>query len=141
MRTPVINRGFIFQSFAKALFSNTPDSADIPPTIPPIKAVISSSRIQFGSWKSVAIRFASILSLGTVLKSARIVQTINTPAKPDQNDLAGVLPINNAGKNAAIATTHQGKKYPLANDNISMMKNSIVVFLINKYRHAETSSA
>jgi hypothetical protein len=124
----VLSRGIFFIGyfvFAKARFNSTPDIADIPPTMPPINAVTIRSNIQFGNWKSVATRLASMLSLGTVLNSARTVHTINTPKKPAKNDFAGVLPINNAGKKAAIATTHQGRKYPLAKVNIRMMKNSI----------------
>jgi len=82
-----------------------------------------------------------MLSLGMLLKSASIVQVINTAAKPAPKDRAGVLPINSAGRKAAMAITHQGKKKPLAKVNIRMMKNSMVVSILMMFRHAELVSA
>lgn len=108
-----------------ALLTSAPDNADIPPTKPPIKAVTINNNIQFGSFISVATLFASMLSLGMDLKSAIAAHTMNTAENPAKKDLAGVLPMNNAGKKAAIATIHQGRKYPPAKVNIRMMKNNI----------------
>jgi len=93
-----------------AFFNKTPDHADIPPTRPPINAVINNKSIQFGNWNIVATRFAKIWSLGMLLNKAKVVQTIKTAPKPDQNDCPEVLPIKKPLKKAAIATTHQGKK-------------------------------
>lgn len=102
--------GHFYLLFANAFLTRTPDNADIPPTKPPIKAVITSNKTQFGRCISVATLFASILSFGIDLNKAIAAQTINTAEKPAKKDLAGVLPINSAGKNAAIATTHHGRK-------------------------------
>jgi hypothetical protein len=62
-----------------------------------------------------------------LLNRANTIHTINTARKPDQNACPGVLPVKKAAEKAAIATTHQGKKKPLANDNMSIMRNNIIL--------------
>jgi hypothetical protein len=94
-----------------AFFNNTPDNADIPPTKPPIIAVISKSNTQFPpNGNKTATFLANRLSLGIVLNKANTAQEINTAAKPDKNVRPEVLPINNVTKNITIATAHQGNR-------------------------------
>ena len=70
-----------------------------------------------------------MLSLGMLLNKANTVHTIKTAVKPDQKDCPEVFPIKSADKKATIATTHQGKKYPLANERIRIIRNSILYYL------------
>jgi hypothetical protein len=65
-----------------------------------------------------------------LLNKAKTIHTINTAKKPDQKACPGVLPAKKAAENAAIATTHQGKKKPLANDNMSIMRNNILFYFL-----------
>ncbi|RAV57272.1 hypothetical protein DIU36_13235 [Mucilaginibacter rubeus] len=68
-----------------------------------------------------------IWSLGMLLKRASTIHTIKTAIKACQKELFAVVPIKRAVKNDMTATIHQGKKYPLANESISMMKNNMVL--------------
>lgn len=60
-----------------------------------------------------------------LLSNANIVHAMNTAPKPDQNETPEVLFMSSAGKKAAIATAHQGKRNADAKDKISMIRNSI----------------
>ena len=109
-----------------AFFNNAPESADIPPTKPPIIAVMSNSNIQFPpSGNKTATFLANRLSLGIVLNKAKTDQATNTAAKPDKRDFPDDFPIKNAAKKQITATIHQGKnKLPII-DRIKMIRNSI----------------
>lgn len=60
-----------------------------------------------------------------LLNRANTIQAIKTAKNPAKNDLNGFLPAKYAAINAAIAITHQGKKYPPAKDRIKIIRNNI----------------
>lgn len=120
--------GALFYFVFIAFLNSIPDNADIPPTSPPISAVINNISIQCGSWNKWVTFLTRIWSLGILLSKASIIQAMATPPKPDQKDRTLVLLKNAAARNAITATDHQGKTKPARNDKINIMMNSILCF-------------
>jgi len=80
-RSARLCRAFYFE---KAFLVKTPDRAAMPPTKPPIKAVISSNNIHWcGKGNSWITLPANTLSLGRLFINANITHKTNIAPKPD----------------------------------------------------------